>query len=67
MQADRMTTLIDDCADRALVHAYAKESPLYFVALLGHALCNEGAEVGRKLLDIIDMSATATSMEGRTR
>jgi hypothetical protein len=64
MQSDRIATLIDDCADRALLYAHAKDSPLYFVALLGHALCNEGADVGRKLLDIIDMSTTATNIEG---
>lgn len=64
MQSDRLATLVDDCADRALVYAHAKDSPLYFVALLGHALCNEGADVGRKLLDIIDMAGTAASLPG---
>lgn len=46
--------LIEQCADRAMAHRPQVEIPFFFTALFGHALCNEGAEVGAKLLDLID-------------
>jgi hypothetical protein len=64
-----LLVVIEECAARALVRSATSagapaETALYFVALLGHELCNLNADAGVKLLDLVDASTLQPTAPG---